>query len=328
MRASGDQASSRGADSLAFHSQIVLGAIGLTVACAAVLAALGSVHRSARGSHQVVILGQPLTYPTINLAAVLLLALAALGGVVLATILRGAWRQSRAHRRFARGIPVLGALAEHPGVSVIDEASPQAFCAGYLKPRVYISRGALEVLSGDELIAVLSHENRHRSTRDPLRFALGRVLSDALFFLPAMRPLADRYEQVAEYRADEAAVEASAGESAPLASALLAFEAAAPLGVASISNERVDALLGQAPGWRLPSPLLALSLTTLCSLVVLVWRASGAASAQATFNLPVLSSQPCMLVLALLPAAVILAAHAWRRGLTRSPRARLAAADL
>jgi hypothetical protein len=49
--------------------------------------------------------------------------------------------------------------------------------------------------------------------------------------------------------------------------------------------------------------------------VVVVWRASAAASAHATFNLPVLSAQPCMLVLALLPAAVVLAAHAGHRRL-------------
>ncbi len=325
MPASADNGGRR-ADGLAFRSQIVLGAVGLASACAAVLTALGSVHRSARGANQVVILGQPLTYPSINFAAAILLALAALGGVVLVTILRGAWRQLRAHRRFARGIPILGPLPGHPRVSVIDESTPQAFCAGYLRPRVYISRGALGVLDDDELTAVLSHENRHRCTRDPLRFALGRLLSDALFFMPAMRPLGDRYEQVAEYKADQAAVRASAGASAPLASALLAFEAASPPGAASISNERVDALLGHAPGWRVPSPLLALSLATLCSLVVLLWRTAGVASAQATFNLPVLSSQPCMLVLALLPATVILAAHAWRRRLIRSPRARLATA--
>jgi Zn-dependent protease with chaperone function len=306
----------------------MLGAIGLAAACAAVLTALGSVHRSERAANQVVILGQSLTYPAINFAAAILLVLAALGGVVLMTIVRGVWRQLRDHRRFARGIPILGPLPGHPSVSVIEDSTPQAFCAGYLRPRVYISRGALELLDGDELTAVVSHENRHRHTRDPLRFALGRLLSDALFFMPAMRPLGDRYEQIAEYEADQAAVRASDGESAPLASALLVFEAASPPGVASISNDRVDALLGQAPGWRLPSPLLALSLATVCSLVVLVWRTAGVASAHATFNLPVLSSQPCMLVLALLPAAVILAAHSCRRRLARSPRGRLVAARI
>jgi Zn-dependent protease with chaperone function len=320
LPASVDTVRPRRADRLVFRSQVAIGAVGLAAAVAAVVTAAGSVHRASRGTHEVAIAGQQLTYPAVNVAAAVLLALAGLGAVVLAILVRGAWSQLRAYRRLARDIPVLGALPGHPGVSVIDDASPRAFCAGYLRPRVYVSRGAVELLSAAELGAVLSHEDRHRSTRDPLRFACGRLLSQALFFLPALRPLGDRYEELAEQKADQAAVRASAGERGPLAAALLAFDAAAPAGAAGISNERVDSLLGQPPRWQPPSPLIAFSLATLCSLVVVVWRASGAASAHATFNLPVLSSQPCMLVLALLPAAVLLAAHVWRRRLARLPR--------
>jgi hypothetical protein len=315
-----DTVLTRRSDRLVFRSQIAFGAVGLTAAGAAVVTAAGSVHRASRGTHLVVIAGRQFTYPAVNVAAAVLLALAGLGAIVLATLVRGAWSQLRAYRSFVRGIPVLGPLPGHPEVSLIDDADPQAFCAGYVRPRVYISRGALELLSEAELGAVLSHEQRHRSSRDPLRFACGRLLSQALFFLPALRPLTDRYEEIAEQNADQAAVRASAGEPGPLAAALLAFDAATPAGAAGISNERVDSLLGQAPRWRLPSPLIAASLATLCALVVLVWRASGAASAQATFNLPVLSSQPCMLVLALLPAAVVLVAHTLRRRLTRPHR--------
>jgi bla regulator protein blaR1 len=314
---------SRRGDRPIFLTQIGLALAGVAAATSAVVTAAGSVHRSAHGAHEVVIAGQPFTYPAINIAAAVLLALAGLGAAVLAILARGACSQLRAHRRFVRGLPLLGPLAGYAGVRVIDSASPHAFCAGYLRPRVYISRGALEILSEPELAAVLSHEDRHRRTRDPLRFACGRLLSQALFFLPALRPLGVRYEELAELQADEAAVRASAGERGPLAAALLTFEAATPAGGVGISNERVDALLGQPPGWRAPSPLIALSLGAVCGLVVLVWRASAVASAHTTLNLPVLSSQPCMLMLALLPAAVVLAAHTWRR---RPPRS--AAPDL
>ena len=263
--------------------------------------------------------GQLFTYPAVNVAAAVLLVLAGLGAIVLATMVRGACRQFRAYRLFLRSIPVLGPLPGYPGVSVIDDPSAQAFCAGYLRPRVYISRGTLELLSDAELRAVLTHEDRHRSTRDPLRFACGRLLSQALFFLPALRPLGDRYEDLAEQRADAAAVRASDGDGGALAAALLAFDSAAPSGAAGISNARVDALLGQPPRFQLPTPLILVSLATVAGLVVLVWRTSATASAQATFNLPVLSSQPCMLVLALLPAAVVLVAHAWHRRLAAQP---------
>ena len=306
-------------DRLVFRLEVALGLVGLAAAGAAVATAVGSVHRAGRGTHEVLIAGQQFTYPAVNVAAAVLLALAGLGAAVLATVVHGAWSQLRAYRSFLGGLPLLRPLAGHPGVTVLDEASPQAFCAGYVRPRVYISSGALELLSEAELGAVLSHEDRHRSARDPLRFACGRLLGQALFFLPALRPLGDRYEQLAEQTADQAAVRASAGEAAPLAAALLAFDAATPAGAAGISNERVDSLLGQPVRRRLPSPLIAVSLVTLAALVVVVWRASGAASAHATFNLPGLSSQPCMLVLALLPIVVV-AAHVWRRRLTRPLR--------
>jgi hypothetical protein len=291
-----------------FRVQLALGALGVSAAGAAVVAAADSVHRASGGAHHVVIAGQQFTYPAINAAAAVLLALAALGAAVLAMLARGSWRQLRDYRNFVHGIAIVGALPRHPGVIVVDDPTPQAFCAGYLRPRVYISRGALDLLSEEELEAVLFHEDHHRATRDPLRFACARVLTQALFFLPALRPLADRYGDLAEQRADEAAVRGSAGEPAPLAGALLAFDAAAPAGVAGISPARVDSLLGQSPRWRFPSPVVALSIAALSAMVVLVWKASATASAHATLNLPVLSSQPCMLVLALMPAMVCLAA--------------------
>ena len=308
-----------------FGAQLALGVVGVAAATTAVVTAAGSVHRAPRGGHLVVIAGQQFTYPAVNVAAAVLLALAGLGAVVLALIARGAWRQLRAYRRFVRDLPVLGGLPGHQGVIVVHEASPQAFCVGYLRPRVYISRGAVELLSEAELRAVLSHEERHRSSRDPLRFACGRLLSQALFFLPALRRLGDRHEELAEQQADQAAVRASAGERAPLAAALIAFAEAAPAGGVGVSNERVDSLLGQPVRWRLPTALIAVSLGALCAVVVLVWRASAAASAHTSFSLPMLSAQPCMLVLALLPAAVALAACVWQRNLSSS-RSRTAAA--
>jgi Zn-dependent protease with chaperone function len=305
---------------LVFRLQLALGIAGLIAAAAAVGTAAGTVHRESRGAHEIVIAGQHFTYPTVNVAAAVLLALAALGAAVMATATLASLRQVRVYRRFVRGIAVVGALPGQPGVIVIDDPTPQAFCAGYLRPSIYVSRGALELLSDDELGAVLFHEDHHRAVRDPLRFACGRVLSQALFFLPALRPLGDRYGDLAEQNADASAVEASAGEKGPLASALIAFEGAAPQGAAGISPERVDSLLGRPAHGRLPTLLIAMSLLSLSALVVLVWRASEVASARATFNLPVLSSQPCMLVLALLPLVACIAALGWRRHV--SPRGR------
>jgi Zn-dependent protease with chaperone function len=296
-----------------FGLQLALGLCGLLATGLAVGSAAGSVHRESSGGREILIGGQHFTYPTVNVAAAVLLALAALGLIVLAIAARASWQQLWAYRRFVRGIPVVGPLPGGSDVTVIDDPSPQAFCAGYLRPNIYISSGALELLSEEELGAVLIHEEHHRAVRDPFRFAFAHVLSQALFFLPALRPLGHRYREIAEQRADEAAVRGSAGEKGPLAAALLAFDAIEPPGAAGITPERVDSLLGRASSWSLPSSLIAASLAALSAIIVLAWRASEVASAQATFNLPVLSSQPCMLVLAMLPIVVCAGALAGRR---------------
>ena len=84
------------------------------------------------------------------------------------------------------------------------------------------------------------------------------------------------------------------------------LDAGTPAGGAGISPDRVDALLGVGKSNPLPSALISVSVVALAAVVVLVWRASNAAVASTTFNLPVLSSQPCMVVLALVPVLLYL----------------------
>jgi hypothetical protein len=158
------------------------------------------------------------------------------------------------------------------------------FCAGYLCPTVYASQQTVELLSDAELSAVLAHEHHHRRIRDPLRFACVRILSDALFFVPVLTRLSQRYADLAELSADRAAVHASGGEQAPLASALLAFDESGPPGVTGISPERVDSLLGQPIRWRLPLGLVGASIGSLAALGLLFWGASGAGSVHATLR--------------------------------------------
>jgi Zn-dependent protease with chaperone function len=303
---------------LVFGLAVALGAFGLIGAGSAVAAAAASVHREGARGHEVAILGGRFTYPVVNVAAVLLLLLAVLGAAVLVRVISGLWRQSRGYRHFVRDLRVIGPLPGHPSVTVVADPVPQAFCAGYLRPRIYVSDGALELLAGEELTAVLLHEQDHRRAHDPLRLACARILSQSLFFLPALRPLSDRYAELAEQRADGAAVAGSGGEKQALASALLAFDASAPEGSAGISPERVDSLLGVGGGSGIPAALIAASLALLSVLVVLVWRASGVASAHATFNLPLVSSQPCMLMLALLPLLACMGGISGRRLLRSS----------
>jgi Zn-dependent protease with chaperone function len=303
-----------------FTLALALGIGGLLLATAAVTTAIASVHHGA-GSRPILVAGLHFTYPNLNGAAALLLALAATGAATIVLGLRACWRQIRGYRSLVARIGVVQPLDTDPRVNVIADPLPQAFCAGYLRPRVYVSRRTVELLTEAELQAVLAHEHHHRRVRDPLRLAYARILSEAVFFLPVLRSLSVRCAELAELSADHAAVAANAGKAAPLASALLTFDASGPPGAAGISSERVDTLLGEPIHWRLPSWLMAASLGLLSGMSALVWFVSGAASAQATLNLPILSSQPCvalMTIVALVGCVCILEVCRSTRGGTKA----------
>jgi Peptidase family M48 len=286
-----------------FWLAVALGSGGLGLTVATLIATLASVHHGSSGVGRFMLAGLQFTYPSVNGAGALLLALGMLGAGVITVSVRAARRQIRAYRRFTAALELVEPLARDPRVSVIRDPRPQAFCAGYLRPSVYVSRRTVELLADAELDAVLAHEHHHRRVRDPLRIACGRILGEALFFLPVLRPLCARYADVAELSADCAAVRATADRGAALASALLVFDDNAPPGVSGISPERVDSLLGQLTRWRLPALRLGTSVAVLPALSLGLWWISQHAAAEATFNLPILSSRPCVAIMSIVPLA-------------------------
>jgi Zn-dependent protease with chaperone function len=178
----------------------LLAAGGVATTSAGLALGVASVHIA--DAHQVTLGGARLTYPAVNAGAGVLLVLAVLGAAVVTVGARTAWRQVRATRALLRAMCIVGPVGGDRLVTVIDDPTPRAFCAGYVRPRVYISTGALALSSEPELAAVLAHERHHAASRDPLRLACGRVCSHALFFLPALRRLHDRCSSLAELAAD------------------------------------------------------------------------------------------------------------------------------
>ncbi len=142
-------------------------------------------------------------------------------------------------------------------VVLVDAADSFSFVYGLLTPRVAVSRGLLERATGAELRAVLEHERYHVRNIDPLKAAIVRVLSEALFFLPALNSLRARYVAGRELAADRRAV-AFCGRS-PLAGALLKV-VRGPLwneqsGAAAISSpELLDVRLLQLETGSEPKP--------------------------------------------------------------------------
>ena len=170
-------------------------------------------------------------------------------------------------------------------VVLLDAPESFSFVYGVLSPRVAVSRGLLDRVSGRELRAVLEHERYHVCNLDPLKIVLVRALSAALFFLPALDTLCARYVAARELAADRRAV-ALCGRR-PLVGALLQvvrgpawseLDVAAPIG----APELLDARLAQLETGAEPVPqVLTVTRATLSLL--------GAAVLLATFLVSVSS---------------------------------------
>jgi Zn-dependent protease with chaperone function len=207
---------------------------------------------------------------------VAVLVVAALG--VIAWAVRAAWLATTAARAVAglpRGpspAPLVAAVGRSGvgNVVCLDSPAASAFCAGLLRPRVFVTSGMVAALAAEELDAVLVHEVEHARRRDPLRRLVGRAAADVLFWLPLVGWWTRHRLEDAELAADRAAID-RVGRS-PLARALRATASpAAPMVGARFDGAgaaRVTQLLGD----QLPRrhPPLAACLLSLLGLILAV----------------------------------------------------------
>jgi Zn-dependent protease with chaperone function len=316
----GSKRSAARALALAWTAALLLGLLGLAAFVPVFARLLESWRVSAHAAaHHVSILGQRLSYPAANAGAVTVLGLALLGGIVMAIALWAIGSELRAARRLVHRLAQLHPVPRDD-VLVIDDERPECFCAGLLRPRIYITTGALARLDAPALEAVLVHEHQHARRRDPLRLAASRVLARCLFFLPAVRELRRGQQLLAEVSADESAVNAAAGDRSALARAMLSFTDAS--GSSGPDPARVDHLLGEPTGWRFPALTCTAALALLALVVTLAILVGREAAGSATLDPPFLSAQPCIVMLALIPCAAALVARRVGRVLLRPSRTR------
>ena len=212
-----------------------------------------------------------------------------IGAVAALAVLR--WsasvvRQIGAQRAFRRRLPLLRESVVHGhAVTVVPGPGLEAFCAGLVRPGVYVSEGTLAA-GAEELRAILAHEEQHRRRRDPLRLLLARAAGDALGPLPPFATLAARAATLADLAADAATVDAL-GDRAQLASAFMRFGAVAP--------ERVDRLVG------------TLHLPAISRVLLSAAAAVSAAIASLAVAMPVTDWHPhlAMLLATTVPALLV-----------------------
>ncbi len=171
---------------------------------------------------------------------------------------------------------------------VISGLPNPAFTAGWVSPRIYLARELGGFLNEAELTAVIAHEHAHVRRRDPARLSALRFLGHALFWLPALRRLAEDAADEAEIRADD---EATRGAPLTLASAILGLARwhAAPSGLVEaragdsalkgsgvvgiqrdgLLDRRIRRLLGEETPVR--SHVTSRSLAAALAGLVLVW---------------------------------------------------------
>jgi len=211
-----------------------------------------------------------------------------LSATLLAWLARMAWIlvMARCEIRPLRGAEPSVALKESEQrtrvqyVQCLAGDRPLAFCAGALRPRIFVTRSLVCQLKPAELDAVLLHEEHHRRRRDPLRYAMRRAAADAGFYVPLLQWWAQHRFEAAELAADRAALQ-QAGR-VPLAGALLAvgllatssyaasFAGAAPARVAQILGDALPRRYPQRVLWITSGIGLALaSGTALCLAQVL-----------------------------------------------------------
>ena len=89
---------------------------------------------------------------------------------------------------------------------IVSNPAPIAITMGFLKPKIVISTGLINLLTDDELKAVISHEIYHKDNRDPLKIFLLSLCASTIGYIPILKWFNHQYRIIQEVLADEFAI--------------------------------------------------------------------------------------------------------------------------
>ncbi|MGW3941204.1 M56 family metallopeptidase [Streptomyces phaeochromogenes] len=195
--------------------------------------------------------------------------------VLLMALLLGSFayqvvRARRARSRHLYILDVVGRRSTSLRATVLEHDLPAAYCLPGRHPRVVVSRGALRLLSDDQLEAVLEHERAHIAGRHHLAMATAEAFAWVFWWLPLGRHAREQTAMLLEMSADDRALRCQSRE--VLATALYEMAAAkAPEGAFAIGGPAALARLQRvlAPPRR-PHPLLSISMAAAAVIVPLI----------------------------------------------------------
>lgn len=129
--------------------------------------------------------------------------------VALLTLARFGHEVLRARRARSRHLGVLDLVGRRSAglsATVLDHELPAVYCLPGRCPRVVVSTGALRVLSGAQLDAVLDHERAHIVGRHHLVLAAAEAFARAFRWLPLARAAREQTAMLLEMAADDRAL--------------------------------------------------------------------------------------------------------------------------
>jgi beta-lactamase regulating signal transducer with metallopeptidase domain len=141
-------------------------------------------------------------------------------------------RASKLRKRASMACPALRSITGNRWASnvCLILSSPdtvEAETAGIFRPRIYFSEGLVQMFSSQQLIAVVTHEEAHRSHKDNVLAVVAKTIATTLFYLPGPRTSYREMHTYLEKAADLRAV-AVAGSSLTVADTLAKIAVLAP----------------------------------------------------------------------------------------------------
>ncbi|MFJ5769447.1 M56 family metallopeptidase [Psychrobacillus sp. NPDC093180] len=109
---------------------------------------------------------------------------------------------------------------EKEDLIIISHPTPMAITMGFVQPKIVISTGLINLLTNDELEAVIAHEMYHKANRDPLKLFILSLCASTIGYIPILKCFNQQYRIIQEILADEFAIKKQA-TSVHLGSALL-----------------------------------------------------------------------------------------------------------
>lgn len=148
-------------------------------------------------------------------------------------------RARTARTRHRAVLDKVGRPSARLGATVLEHATPAAYCLPGRRPRIVVSSGAVELLSDAEIAAVVEHERVHVAGRHHLLLAAARSFAVVFRGVPLARHTGRQIPLLLEMAADDGALHVHPQRALVTAMFEMASAGAAPRGALSAGGHSV-----------------------------------------------------------------------------------------